>query len=279
MNATRTVHATIAHMEATQAEVVVVTGASRGIGRLLALHLAANGHRVVGMARPSNDLESLADATGQILPIAVDVTDPGEVRRAFATVVEQLAPPTTVVMSAGSIGALGPVVDIDADRWWQAVAVDLRGTMLTVQAALRSMLPLHSGRLITVYGNLGDRGTPNVSAFSAAKAGVARLTETVANEVQGTGITVIGLHPGFVRTPMTEHLAWSDEGQRWLPTFRPHAEKNWMSGDAAAAMVVEIMAGRADSLGGRILYAGDDITTLVRRTADAPDLRRLRVQP
>jgi NAD(P)-dependent dehydrogenase (short-subunit alcohol dehydrogenase family) len=182
-------------------------------------------------------------------------------------------------MSAGSIGALGPVVDIDADQWWQAVAVDLRGTMLTVQAALRSMLPLHSGLLITVYGNLGDRGTPNVSAFSAAKAGVARLTETVANEVQGTGITVIGLHPGFVRTPMTEHLAWSDEGQRWLPTFRPHAEKNWMSGDAAAAMVEEIMAGRADSLGGRILYAGDDITTLVRRTADAPDLRRLRVQP
>ena len=71
-----------------------------------------------------------------------------------------------------------------------------------------------------MYGNLGDRGLPNVSAFAAAKAGVARFTETLANELDGTGVAVIGIHPEFVRTPMTERLAWSNEGRQWLPSFR-----------------------------------------------------------
>ena len=67
--------------------------------------------------------------------------------------------------------------------------------MLITQATLRSMLPLGSGRIVTVYGNLGDRGTPNLSAFSVAKAGIARLTETLANEVHGRASSWSGCIP------------------------------------------------------------------------------------
>jgi NAD(P)-dependent dehydrogenase (short-subunit alcohol dehydrogenase family) len=83
---------------------------------------------------------------------------------------------------------LGPLWSADPDLWWQAVAVDLKGTMLTARAAVNRMLPRATGRLVTVYGNLGDRQMGNVSAFAVAKAGIARLTETLACELDGTGI-------------------------------------------------------------------------------------------
>jgi NAD(P)-dependent dehydrogenase (short-subunit alcohol dehydrogenase family) len=258
--------------------VSVVTGASRGIGRLLALHLAALGDAVVAIARPSSDLDSLADGGGgRIMRVPADVTDPAAVANAFACAADEFGPPTTVVTCAGSIDALGPVAEVDPERWWTAVAVDLRGTMLTAQAALRWMLPTGRGRIVTIYGNLGDRGAPNLSAFAAAKAGVARLTETLANEVRADGITVLGMHPGFVRTPMTEHLAWGADATRWIPAFGAHAEKNWGTGTGAVELIDQIIAGAADHLPGRILYAGDDIATFDAQATD--DRRRLRIHP
>ena len=260
-------------------DLTVVTGASRGIGRLFALHFAVAGHPVVAMARSSRDLDSLTEASGSITVLPADVTDPLAVRDAFAAANERFGPPTTVVMCAGSIDALGPVAEVDADRWWAAVAVDLRGTMLVAQAAVRGMLQVGRGRIVTVYGNLGDRGAPNLSAFAAAKAGVARLTETLANEVHGTGIVVLGIHPGFVRTPMTEQLAWGDDGKRWTPRFGSHAEKSWGDGDTAVALLDQITAGDADRLVGRILHAGDDIAALAEQAATDVDRRRLRLLP
>lgn len=184
---------------------------------------------------------------------------------------------TAVIACAGSIDALGPVADVDPDLWWSAVAVDLRGTMLTAQAAVRAMTP-GGGRIITVYGNLGDRGAPNLSAFAAAKAGVARFTETLAKEVRDRGVIVFGMHPGFVRTAMTERLAWSDEGRRWLPGFAAHAAQSSGSGGPATQLLDQILSGAADELAGRVLHAGDDLAELTRLAATSDDLRRLRLQ-
>ena len=163
-------------MSGERANAVYVTGASRGVGRLLGLHLARRQTSVVAMARPSDDMDSLARDAGdaRLTAVGVDVIDPAAVRAALTAAAKQVGPPTTLITCAGSIDALGPVAEVDPDRWWSAVAVDLRGTMLTAQAALTWMLPSHWGRIVTVYGNLGDRGLPNVSAFAAAKAGVAQ---------------------------------------------------------------------------------------------------------
>ncbi|MGQ0431606.1 MAG: SDR family NAD(P)-dependent oxidoreductase [Microthrixaceae bacterium] len=260
-------------------DVAFVTGASRGIGRMVALHLARTGTPVVAVARPSADLDSLAEeaADTPLRTVPADVTDPPAVRDAYDDATDAVGPPTMVITCAGSIDALGSVADVDPDRWWSAVTVDLRGTMLTAQAAARSMLTLGRGRIITVYGNLGDQGTANLSAFAAAKAGVARFTETLANELLSTGVTVIGMHPGFVRTPMTERLAWSEDGRRWLPGFAPRAEKNWGDGQPAIQLLDQVIAGAADELAGRILHAGDDLAELARRAAEDDDLRRLRL--
>ena len=270
--------ATIATVDESAAGINVITGASRGIGRLLVEHLAGRGDRVVAVARQSRELESLGAVSTAVTVMALDVTDRAAVGAAFSSIVNDIGPLGTVITCAGSIDALGPVVDVDPDLWWSAVAVDLRGTMLVAQAALATMLPRRRGRIVTIYGNLGDRGGPHLSAFAVAKAGVARLTETLANEVKDMGVVVLGMHPGFVHTPMTERLARSEEGQRWLPRFGVRVEERWGDGESAVHLVEQILAGAADEFSGRTIYTGEDLQHLAERIALDPELRRLRLQ-
>jgi NAD(P)-dependent dehydrogenase (short-subunit alcohol dehydrogenase family) len=260
--------------------VAVVTGASRGVGRAIALHLAACGATVVGLARPSPALEDLAEtgrrAGHRLVTVPADVTVPAQVDAAFAAA-GQLGPPTLVVAAAGTADVLGPVAQADPDQWWQAVAVDLHGTMLTTRAAARAMLPHRAGRIVTVYGNLGDHGAANLSAFAVAKAGIARLTETLAAELHGTGVHAFCLHPGFVRTPMTEQLANGDAGRTWLPRFAATAPERWGTAQPAADLVEAIALGHADGLTGRVLHAGDDLHQLTGHRRAGSDLRHLRL--
>jgi len=252
-----------------------VTGATSGVGRRLALHLASDGTRVAGLGRNTSALAEL-EAAG-VLAIPADVLDAGELRRAFDLVESELGPIDLVVACAGVAAALGPAVEIDAEAWWHDVTTDLLGTFLTVQEAVRRMVERRTGRVVTTYGNLGDRGTPNLSAFASAKAAVARLSECVAAELQDAGVHVFCVHPGFVRTRMTEALAWGETGRRYLPRFGDRAEDNWGDGRQAAALLDAIRTGRADTLTGRVLFVDDDLALLSEQAERSPDLRRLRI--
>lgn len=264
----------------TTPDVAFITGASRGIGRSLALSLASDGMTVVGFARPSDDLDSLPDAGGSESVIhirPVDVSHPDEVQRVFREAVREFDAPTLLTTCAGSAVGIGPITSVDPAAWWQDVTVDLRGTMLCVKAVLGPMLNAGRGRVVTVYGNLGDNGREHVSAFAAAKAGIARFTEILATEVAGSGVVALSIHPGFVRTPMTERLAWSEDGRSWLPEFRSHAEQHWGDGSGAVDLVRRIAAGEADELAGRVVHVGDDLQRLAELARSDEHLRRLRM--
>ncbi len=173
----------------------------------MALHLARRGATVAGLARPNDALVSLQDATGHeelaLVPIPADVMVLAGVEAAFDVVDTELGSVTFAVTCAGTAEVIGPAWEAAPELWWQAVGVDLHGTMLTARSVLSRTLGRGAGRLVTVYGNLVDRQSGNISAFAVAKAGIARLTEMLAHEVAGTGVRVFGVHPGFVRTPMT----------------------------------------------------------------------------
>jgi NAD(P)-dependent dehydrogenase (short-subunit alcohol dehydrogenase family) len=235
---------------------------------------------VAGIARASPGLLALpqeADgAAGCLLAVAADVTSDAEVEAAFARVDTELGAPQLVVTCAGTADVLGPLWLADPQQWWQAVAVDLRGTMLTAQCAVRRMLTA-GGRLVTIYGNLGDRQQGHASAFAVAKAGIARLTESLACELEGTQVRVLGVHPGFVRTPMTEQLATGDQGRAWLPGFAQSAKQRWGDAQPSANLITAIALGAADELTGRILHPRDDLRALTEQCRSQLDRRRLRL--
>lgn len=240
--------------------------------------LADDGASVVGIARPSDELRSLSNGLPPVFPVPLDVTDPGAVVAAFGRAVDEVGAPTLLVSCAGSIDALGPVATADPERWWRTVTVDLRGTMLCARAALSTMLLRGAGRIVTVYGNLGDDGRAHLSAFAAAKAGVVRFTETLASELAGTGVVAVWMHPGLVHTPMTEHIASGADGQRWIPGFGGFAREHWGDGATAVTLVRRIVAGEADELSGRLVYDHDDLASLAARCRTDVDLHRLRIR-
>jgi len=215
----------------------VVTGATSGVGRVLALHLASQGMRVVGLGRDTAALAKLQERG--VLAIQADVRDAGELRHAFDLAETEHGPTDLVIACAGVAAALGPAVELDAD--------------------------------------LGDHGTPNLSAFASAKAAIARLSECLAAELKEAGVHVLCVHPGFVRSRMTEALAWGEAGQRHLPGFGERAEAHWGDGRQASALIDAIRAGRADALAGRVLLVDDDLAVLSEEATRSPDLRKLRL--
>ena len=156
-------------------QVALVTGAGRGIGRAIALALARQGAHVVVAARTVEQIESvareIADAGGSATPIAVDVADEQSIAALFENINEQLGRLDILVNNAG-LGLYGPVADFPAADFDRVMAVNLRGTFLCCQAAMRLMIPNRSGLIVNISSVVGFKGYPNQAAYAASKHGV-----------------------------------------------------------------------------------------------------------
>jgi NAD(P)-dependent dehydrogenase (short-subunit alcohol dehydrogenase family) len=243
--------------------VAVVTGGSRGIGRGIAEALGMAGARVAVLARSEPEVaEAAAAIGGGAIGVRADVADPADVEAAVAHVTEVLGPVDLLVHNAGTAGVIGPLWEADPQAWWDEVAGHVRGAMLTCRAVLPGMLARRSGRVVLMYGNLGEGGDPWSSAYAVGKAGLLRLVEQLAAELADTGVHVLGLHPGLVWTSMKAALAEDPDKQRWLPRFGEWPRERFGTPDAAADLVVRIAGGAADRLTGLLLGVGDDLAAL-----------------
>ena len=260
-----------------QATNAVVTGASSGIGRAIALDLAGRGARVALMARSAARLhavaEEIARTGGDAEVVAADVTDAAAVHDAVTREQARFGPPHLAVHCAGTATVLGPLWESDLDAWWGEVAGHAKGGASLAHAVLPGMVARGEGRVVFTYGNLGDLGEGHWSADACGKAALLRLTEHLDAEAAPHGVRVLAIHPGLVETPMTQALAGSDDAQRWLPRAEAWPQR-WGTAAAAAALVASIAAGRLDAFGGRLVGAWEQLD----RQEPHGDTRTLRVQ-
>ncbi len=201
--------------------VAIVTGAGRGIGRSIAVALAAEGAAVVLAARTSSELASTAahirQAGGSALAVPTDVTSDGAIEALVHETLGRFSRIDVLVAAAGG-AAFGPVSDAKTADWDAMLAVNLRGVMLTCRAVLPAMIAQGSGTIITVGSIAAKRAIRGTAAYSATKAGVAAWSRALAEELRGTGVRVGVLVPGAVDTPVWDAIAGSpDRGKMLRP--------------------------------------------------------------
>jgi len=186
-------------------QIAVVTGAGRGIGRAICLSLAQAGARVVASARTLAEIQAVADeitaAGGQAHAVPLDVADEASGRALFATVGERWGRLDILVNNAG-VGRYGAVADFPLDDLDHLIRVNLRGTFLCCQEAMRMMVPAGRGAIINISSVVGFKGYPRQAAYTATKHAVMGLTKSLAVEAQANGIRVSAVLPGGVDTDL-----------------------------------------------------------------------------
>ncbi len=206
-------------------QTALVTGASRGIGKAIALTLGKAGAKVACIARNEEKLKETADeitaAGGTAAIYPCDVTDSAAVQKVVETVAEQWEKLDIIVNNAG-ITRDTLIPRMSDEEWDDVIATNLRSVFLFTRAGIQAMMRKRYGRIINISSVSGIMGNPGQANYSASKAGIIGLTRTVSREIAGRKVTVNAICPGFIATEMTEALGplVQDEVKKRVPAKR-----------------------------------------------------------
>jgi NAD(P)-dependent dehydrogenase (short-subunit alcohol dehydrogenase family) len=262
-------------------QVALVTGASRGLGRLLAWTLAEAGAAVGLVARSAEPLaqamDQVIDGGGTAVAVTADVTDHDALAAALQQVTSQLGPIDVLVNNAGINGPTGALWEVDPGEWWQTMEVNLRSVLTGTQLVLPSMITRGHGRIVNITSQAGAYRWPLVSGYAVSKAAEIKLTENLATELKGTGVTAFSAHPGLLPIGISGQALDSQppEGSAeakissWI--LRQLEQGYGAEPDAAARFILRLAAGDADSLSGRHLTVHDNLDALIE---NADKIRR-----
>jgi NAD(P)-dependent dehydrogenase (short-subunit alcohol dehydrogenase family) len=186
-------------------KVVLLTGASRGIGLAIAKTLGEQGARLILVARHRGPLEqAAAQVPGALLTLPIDVTKPGDVKRLFATVQKRVHRLDVLINNAG-VFTFKPFVRTTLDDWRRNLETNLTSLFLTTQAAL-PMLRRSHGDVVNILSISSRVSFPNCSAYSASKFGALGLTDVLRKELRALGIRVTAILPGMTNTRMKKEF-------------------------------------------------------------------------
>lgn len=246
--------------------VALVTGGSRGVGRVIAHTLADERYDVAVTSRTASEVER---TIGELLGLGVrafgwaaDMTDADAVDDLVRRIDEALGPVGVLFNNAGTARALGPSWETDVDEWWGDITSSLRSAFLCTRAVVPGMIDRGHGIVVNVSSYVGARPAPYQAAYGAAKAALANFGESLAAELEPHGIRVITISPGLFGTAMVEHIVESPEGRAWLPQV---GEGRFVEQSRIEALVRYVVGERSSSLTGRFLHALDDLEDVTRR--------------
>lgn len=183
---------------------VIISGASGGIGRALARYYLKRGAVVAALARREQLLQELAgEFPGQVHSFALDICDAQSVSKAINEFIGRVGVPDVVIANAGvSVGTLTEYSE-DIEAFQQVLETNVLGMVKTFQPVLEEMRHAGRGTLVGIASVAGFRGLPGASAYSASKAAAITYLESLRVELHGSGVKVVTICPGYIRTPMT----------------------------------------------------------------------------
>ena len=238
----------------------LVTGGSSGIGRAIALALAADGAAVTICGRRGDALRAVAAEADALHPVVADVTDEASVENLYREAEAARGPFDIVVANAG-IASSAPAWKTSLADWKRTLDVNLTGAFLTVRPALKGMAERKRGRIVFIASVAGLRGSAYVAPYVASKHGVVGLMRALAAELLMTGVTVNAVCPGYVETEMLEQSIrrvmektgrTREEARRSFAEINPNhrligpdevaAAVMWLVGDAAASVTGQPIA-------------------------------------
>lgn len=222
-------------------KVVLITGASRGIGAATGRAFAAAGAKVALVARSSGEIEALAAEIGEnAIALTCDVADYGEVSRTIEKTEETFGPLDVLIGNAGLLDPISHLAEADPAAWGTTIDVNLKGVFNGMRAAMPGMIERGSGTIITVSSGAAHGPVEAWSSYCASKAGAFMLTRCADAEARNKGLRIMGLSPGTVATNMqrdikasginpVSQLEWSDH----VPPEWPAQTMLWMCGAEA----------------------------------------------
>lgn len=211
------------NLQRLRGQVAIVTGASRGIGRAIALALATEGANVVvNYASSSTAAEEVVAEINSMgceaVALKADVSQVEQVENLLNTVTQKWGRVDILVNNAG-ITRDTLLLRMKPEDWQAVIDLNLTGVFLCTRAVSKLMLKQRSGRIVNITSVAGQMGNPGQANYSAAKAGVIGFTKTIAKEFASRGITVNAVAPGFIETDMTSNLK-SEEILKFIPLGR-----------------------------------------------------------
>ena len=268
-------------MDSLQDKGVLITGAGRGIGKRLALGFAAAGARVGLLARSQAELDlaklEIEHAGGAALRIRADVRDFEQMCAAADRMRAVFGGVQILIAAAGVQGPIGPLAGTKTKHWAETIEINLIGIMHACRAVLPQMIERRSGKIIIVSGGGAAHPRPNFTAYAAAKAGVVRMAETLAEEVRDCNVQVNCMAPGASYTHMTDEIIHAgDSAPRKEIEDAEHVRlTGGITPEKQIQLALFLASARSNHVSGKLIHVNDDWKRLERENAN-PELFTLR---
>jgi NAD(P)-dependent dehydrogenase (short-subunit alcohol dehydrogenase family) len=266
----------------------IVTGASIGLGAVIAERFVAAGASVMLCARNAAELEerrahiASQHAGSRVLAHVADIASEPQVDRFFDEAVRAFGKLDILVNNAGVYGPMGSIEQIDWKEWVHAIAINLTGTVYCARKAVELFKPNRYGKIINLSGGGATSPLPGISAYAASKAAIVRFTETLALEVKGDRIDVNAVAPGALATRLTDQLLAAGPGKVGAALHERMTKLKADGGtplNVGAELCVYLASADSDGLTGRLISGQWDpwpFTDVVKNAIAATDIYTLR---